>query len=180
MGMARELVNKIQKLRKQVGISIDDQIEIYYDKSQEGQLLSDVLKEHIDQIRSALKVPFLESEKRQSHYVQIGNCEYANPENENEKLLIEIVVPNVAFNETKMNVRITDLYCFQEKLGKLNGEKDFVNDAKSFVQAFSREALRNKVEKDGGVLRFSLNGEKIELVLGEDFYLCGKDMNFTQ
>lgn len=30
MGLAREITNKIQKLRKSSGISIDDQIEIFF------------------------------------------------------------------------------------------------------------------------------------------------------
>lgn len=29
-GMAREIVNKVQKLRKAVGLNIDDQVEVFY------------------------------------------------------------------------------------------------------------------------------------------------------
>lgn len=30
--MAREIVNKVQRLRKEAGLSIDDHVEIFYEK----------------------------------------------------------------------------------------------------------------------------------------------------
>ena len=47
----------------------------------------------------------------------------------------------------------------------MNEKLNFVNDVKSFVQAYTKEGLKKKLEKEGGVLRFTLNGEKVELVL---------------
>jgi isoleucyl-tRNA synthetase len=31
MGITREIVNKVQKLRKAAGLNIEDQVEIFYD-----------------------------------------------------------------------------------------------------------------------------------------------------
>ena len=46
MGYAREITNRIQKLRKSTGISIDDQIEVFYKiNSNEGSLIASVLSE---------------------------------------------------------------------------------------------------------------------------------------
>jgi hypothetical protein len=72
-----------------------------------------------------------------------------NPENESDSLKITITVPNVAFADDVL----------QEKFGKYSTDKvpNFVNDVKSFVLAYDREALKKKVEREGGVLRFKLN-----------------------
>ncbi len=37
-GMAREIVNKVQKLRKAVGLHIDDHVEVFYKVSGAAQL----------------------------------------------------------------------------------------------------------------------------------------------
>lgn len=69
MGMAREIVNKVQKLRKTAGLNIDDQVEVFYEdvknsngsgvESQETSF-DKVFAQHIATINTALKVPFLE------------------------------------------------------------------------------------------------------------------------
>jgi nitrate/nitrite-specific signal transduction histidine kinase len=58
-------------------------------------------------------------------------------------------VPNVTFDNEKLN----------EKYSKFSTDKvpNFVNDVKSFVLTFDREALKKRVEKDSGILRFRLN-----------------------
>jgi hypothetical protein len=59
----------------------------------------------------------------------------------------------------------------QEKYGANNTPKEnFVNDVKSFVLSFNKQGLRNEVEKNQGVLRFSLNGKPVELTHGVDFF----------
>jgi len=37
MGQSREVTNRIQQLRKSAGISIEDQIEVFYQKSEEAK-----------------------------------------------------------------------------------------------------------------------------------------------
>lgn len=49
--MAREVTNRIQRLRKSSGISIDDQIEVYFKiESEEAGALPTVLDLHSDKI----------------------------------------------------------------------------------------------------------------------------------
>jgi hypothetical protein len=36
MGIAREIVNKVQKLRKAAGLHIDDPVEIFFERQAEG------------------------------------------------------------------------------------------------------------------------------------------------
>lgn len=58
MGHSREITNRIQKLRKGLGISIDDQIEVFHQTSGSGKLLTAVVDEHSDKIRKVIKMPF--------------------------------------------------------------------------------------------------------------------------
>jgi isoleucyl-tRNA synthetase len=79
MGMSREITNRIQKLRKSTGISIDDQIEVFYTDS-DGTIAL-VLKEHSDKIRDLIKMPFLRAQHKQQNQVVIGTTSF---ENQNE------------------------------------------------------------------------------------------------
>lgn len=76
MGIAREIVNKVQKLRKAAGLNIDDQVEIYYETSSDSETLKKVLDQHISAIRSAVKVPFLDTSYYQPQFVKITQTEY--------------------------------------------------------------------------------------------------------
>jgi hypothetical protein len=53
---------------------------------------------------------------------------------------------------------------------------NFVNDVKSFVLAYDREALKKKVEREGGVLRFKLNDIEVELKHKVDFFLSANEL----
>lgn len=60
MGMSREIVNKVQKLRKAAGLHIDDHVEIFYDApSNEESVFHQVLTKHLELIKSSVKIPFL-------------------------------------------------------------------------------------------------------------------------
>jgi len=46
MGMAREIVNRAQKLRKSAGLNIDDQVELFYENVGNSETLKKVLGLH--------------------------------------------------------------------------------------------------------------------------------------
>lgn len=58
-GTAREIINRVQKLRKKAHLVPTDLITVYYDISPAGEL-SRVAKEFSDFIMNVLKVPFIE------------------------------------------------------------------------------------------------------------------------
>lgn len=58
-GIAREIINRIQKLRKKAHLVPTDSITVYYNISPVGEL-SRVAKEFNDFIINVLKVPFIE------------------------------------------------------------------------------------------------------------------------
>lgn len=62
IGQARELVSRIQKLRKTSGISIEDEIEIFYEfagGSSESSKMGKVVLGHSDKVAAQTKMPFL-------------------------------------------------------------------------------------------------------------------------
>jgi hypothetical protein len=76
-------------------------------------------------------------------------------------------VPNVSFDQAKL----------EAKYSQFNKEKiNFVNDLKNFVYAHSKEAIRRKVEANGGKMRFRLNDVDVELTLKEDFFFNALDL----
>lgn len=166
-GMAREIVNKVQKLRKAVGLNIDDQVEIFYNiKNASG--LAQVVRENVDGISSSLRTPFLNAEtSMQSHFVKIADTDYQNPDNEGDVIQLSICVPTVSFDEAKLTA----------KYGHLNLDKvNFTHDLKSYVVSHSQEALKRKVEANGGKLSFKLNGADVALTVNEDFYFSANEL----
>ena len=160
-GMARELVNKVQKLRKAVGLNIDDQVEVFYNINH-ATSLAQVVNENMAVISTSLKTPFLNAEtSMQSHFVKIAETDYVNPENESDSVHLYICVPHISFDEAKLAA----------KYGHLNDDKStFTQALKSYVVSHSQEALKRKVHENGGKLSFKLNGTDVELKLREDFY----------
>lgn len=62
IGQARELTSNIQKLRKVSGISIEDEIEIFYEfeeQSSEETKMGRVVIGHSDKVAAQTKMPFL-------------------------------------------------------------------------------------------------------------------------
>lgn len=50
IGLAREITNRIQRLRKTSGISIDDQIEIFYSFDDESKTVAKVSQMYADKV----------------------------------------------------------------------------------------------------------------------------------
>ena len=55
-------------------------------------------------MRAAVKMPLLDQKFLQPHLVKIADTEYVNPENDQEKVKLSICVPNVCFNDQKLEV----------------------------------------------------------------------------
>ena len=122
MGRAREVTNRIQRLRKNTGISIEDQIEIYYEfdgKANENSLLGQVMKEHGDKISATTKMPIAhKSELSNPHQRFIGETEYVSAElnydkkqmlfkwkdMEDERIKLYIYLSGPKYNDDKLQV----------------------------------------------------------------------------
>lgn len=140
----------------------------YHVPGGDASKLSKVVNDNLETIRGSLRTAFLSVDKHhQPQFVKIAETEYVNPENEAESIKLIICAPNVSFDTAKL----------EAKYGHLNKDKvNFVNDLKSFVYAHNSEALRKKVEANGGKLRFRLNDQEVELTLREDFFYNALDL----
>lgn len=64
MGVAREIVNRVQKLRKEAGLNIDDHVEIFYEVPSGETVFHQVVDQNLQSMQSAIKVPFIDGKFR--------------------------------------------------------------------------------------------------------------------
>lgn len=89
IGIAREVTNRIQRLRKTSGISIDDQIEIFYRfKKETPQGLSFIVSKYSDKVTFQTRMPFLAQAELQGKPVMIGETEFVHPEDEADQVYL--------------------------------------------------------------------------------------------
>jgi len=106
-GLSREITNRIQRLRKTSGISIEDQIEIFYKydgSASEQSELGHVIKNYSDKIQQATKMPFHHLGMRTENQVLIGETEFAIPEKEDEKVKLFVYLAAPKFNDDALQV----------------------------------------------------------------------------
>lgn len=106
-GLSREITNRIQRLRKTSGISIEDQIEIFFKfdgtAGPESEL-GHVIKNYADKIQQATKMPFHPLSMKTDNQVFIGDTEFAIPEKETEKIKLYIYLAAPKFNDEVLKV----------------------------------------------------------------------------
>merc|ERR1719356_960998 len=56
-GVAREVINRVQKLRKSAGLKVSDKVTMFYTVSPAEHNLSRIVKEHLDYIQTSSKTP---------------------------------------------------------------------------------------------------------------------------
>lgn len=161
MGQSRELTNKIQKLRKETGISIDDQIEVFYSvKNPEGQIAG-IINNHSDKIRSSIKMPFLSSDHMQKGQVVIGETSY---EQDNEELPIFICKQTVHVHDDEVR-----------KSFPANGNELNLESLRALLGSYDITALRSLVEANNGVFRVTLDNQELELKHKQHFFLGARE-----
>jgi isoleucyl-tRNA synthetase len=89
MGLSREITNRIQRLRKTSGISIDDQIDIYYEIVGESPEIRQTIAQSLPSIMNATRMPVMDISER-TNAPFIDETDFTAPENENEKVKLYI------------------------------------------------------------------------------------------
>ena len=56
-GVAREVINRVQKLRKSAGLKVSDKVTMFYTVSPPEHSLSRIVREHLDYIQTSSKTP---------------------------------------------------------------------------------------------------------------------------
>jgi len=165
-GVAREIVNRVQKLRKKAGLRFEDEVEVFYDLT--GKESADlsfanierVIKSQEEFLRNALKLA-IRSAKLTPKY-----C------------LTLIYDPEVEINGAIFGLRIT-LPCLvlsDQVLIKyaVNGT-EFIDGLKLTVATKDITNVKSQYP-NGGYLKFTLNDKPVELCLGVDVFFSIADL----
>jgi len=164
--VAREIVNRVQKLRKKAGLRFEDEVEVFYDLT--GKETTDlsfanierVIKSQDDFLRNALKLTI-------------------RPVNLMPKYCLTVINdPEVEINGAVFGLRIT-LPCLvlsDQALKKyaVHGP-EFVDGLKSTVATKDIVYVKSQYPK-GGNLKFTLNDKPVELCLGVDVFFSLTDL----
>jgi isoleucyl-tRNA synthetase len=149
-GQAREVMNRIQKLRKKAGITPIDPIEVFYTVD-ESSPLAKVINDMKPFIKSSIGVPFSHSKNRSPYSTEIIS-ESADVANIAIKILICHVHP-VLSNEAHK---------------KFADEKLF-NAIQLFLATRDYATFMKKI-KETGKVQFTLNDKNVELQFNADVF----------
>jgi isoleucyl-tRNA synthetase len=163
IGLSREVTNRIQRLRKTSGISIDDQIEIFYNYDDESKAVAKAVSKHADRVIAQTRMPFLAMIEKQGDQVFIGETEFVNPDDEKDQVKIKIYLA-----APKFTAKVSEDFA---KHGPT-----FVHDLQNYVLQHDRKSLANLVRDNKGTLSVVLNGVKVTLEHKVHFYLDARDM----
>lgn len=103
-GLSREITNRIQRLRKTSGISIEDQIDIFYQVQGESPEINQTLDKFASNIEDQTRMPLLELAQLQGKPTFVGETEFVDPENESEQVKIYIYMAKPEFNDQALQV----------------------------------------------------------------------------
>ena len=91
LGVAREITNKIQRLRKSTGVQIDDDIIVIFSAPvAESTMLKLVLDNHLEKIKKMIKKPMHPESEQVSGYSDIGSEEFVSSYDEKDKIMIRL------------------------------------------------------------------------------------------
>ena len=101
-GVAREIVNRIQKLRKKAKLNLDDEIVIFIEYENEAQLIHSVIESKRDFIEVILRKPFQTIKNKPWYFETIEKEEF---DYEDEKFSITISKTHIVLNKDKIEVK---------------------------------------------------------------------------
>jgi len=151
---AREYLGRIQKLRKEAGLKLDADVEIFYHA--ETEFLKKSIEHHLDEIKSTVMKPMISGEHKPAIYPEIASAEFTLGK---EKGKIWICKPSIAFHKQKL-------------LEKYPDEK-FRDGIEKFLESLGVDFVKSQTDGNNGVIKSKLNGQEFELTLGSEFYLDG-------
>lgn len=151
---AREFVGRIQKLRKEAGLKLDADIEIFYHT--ETEFLTKAVQHHLDDIKKTVMKPLISGEYKPALYPEIARTSFVLGF---EKGTIWICTPSISFHKKRVAEKYPDAK-FAEGIEKL-------------FESLGSQFVKSHAEAHGGVVKTRLDGQDVELKLGQEFYLDG-------
>jgi isoleucyl-tRNA synthetase len=155
MGTAREIINKIQKLRKKVGLKIEDDVAIFLGYPKEAEAIKSAFENQATYIEGILKKPFLNLDNKPEHYYVIAKEEYTTDDG-----TFQIVI------------------CLNHAvLIKESVESKYPGLSKTIGQVLScyKQSDVAKQLKENGKITFKLEGKEVVLVHKQDILVSIKE-----
>ncbi|KAJ4723257.1 Isoleucine--tRNA ligase, cytoplasmic [Melia azedarach] len=158
-GVAREIVNRIQKLRKKAALEPTDVVEVYFESLDEDQSLSQqVLSSQENYIRDAIGSPLLPSNIMPPHAVIIGEESFHGISKLSFK--ISLARPTLVFNSDAI-------------LALYSGNSKFAQGLQIYLLSRDHSNLKSEFQHGNGKITIDCieNQPAVNLALGEHVFL---------
>jgi len=151
-GTGREIINKIQRLRKKAGMKIEDDITVFVFWKENSTIIKHAFVNQHTEIESVVKKPTLAGALKPNYFYILASEEY-----EYEKEFFEVVIcaSNLVLNKKAVDAKYAGLY---DVIGKT-------------LACYPHADLSNKL-KTNGHITFKLDSKDIILE-------AGKEIDFT-
>lgn len=153
---AREFINRVQKLRKKVGLKITDSIEIFFDSPEPAPLLA-ALSSNRDMVLSVLRVAPLPAQYKPTHAVDLGT----------DDCVINDVAVKVMV--TRPTVSVDSEAC----VAAAGGNQDLGRGLEGFVASLDYDKL--SAGNGNKKLSLNLNGKELTAELGKQYFLTATE-----
>lgn len=152
-GTAREVMNRVQKLRKKAALQVEDDVVVFFEETGSNTVTS-AISAHVPLLKETLRTVPFPSTLMSPHCVSIIS-ESSDCGVEGSNVKITLTRPTIVLSESACQ--------------KLNSKKDalFFNDVQSYVGAMDYSRLQ---ESKQDKLAFELNGVSVVLQLGVHFF----------
>ncbi|GKV06154.1 hypothetical protein SLEP1_g18078 [Rubroshorea leprosula] len=167
-GVAREVVNRIQKLRKKVGLEPTDLVEVYFESLDEDKAaIEQVLSSQENYIKDAIGSPLLSCSVMPPHAVVIDEESFHGISNFNLK--ISLTRPALYFNSKA----ILALYA---------GNTKFAQGLQTYLLSRDHSVLKAELQHRHGKIKIDCieNQPPVEVTLGKHVFLTMGDYHLTE
>jgi isoleucyl-tRNA synthetase len=158
-GLARELINRAQKLKKKAGLIVSDPVEIFIEVLDDKDDLKNLLESHEAYFRETAKYPILSLTYAPLHHLRVINAE--DVLGSGSKVRVHILRATFAFDQAALNKK-----CPSEK---------YARNLQLFVATRDPVGVKRALTENGKVA-YTLDDAAVELVLGEDIFLSAHDL----
>jgi len=171
-GLAREVINRVQKLRKKAGLQPGDPVELFYSVSNvltttphseptsvTPAALESAIETRADYIKAATKLPLVSSKYRTHPSVTL---QYEKSAVEGVGLDLWVASCTFAFGEFTVGKEFAS-------------DPQFREDLKTALLSQDYFRVKKTVSENNGKLSLLLNGRPTDLKVGEDFFYSAYD-----
>ncbi|XP_031488181.1 isoleucine--tRNA ligase, cytoplasmic [Nymphaea colorata] len=162
-GVAREVINRVQKLRKKAGLEPTDTVEVYYEPCDENKfVLDNIINSQADYIKDVLGCPLMNSSSMPSHAVLLCSEKFTGISG--MSLVVSLSRPALAFDTSSLLM----LY---------SGNKKQVDNLKTYLLSRDYSNLRSEFQARGNKIKVGIiDGQPdVEVLLGKHVFLTVTD-----